>query len=446
MGAGARPDFVSQGSLDSGVDLPADALGHEAVAARLVAQTEQLPAGSVIAVQAPWGRGKTDVLARVERVVRENKIVVSINPWQYGDADLLTPLVLALIELIPPPKRSSTKALRRIAETILRAGVNFGLKAAAPTVPLFGVAAGAVDKLLGGLFKALDTQADANADDGAPDADPVAMMGKRFRELVDALIVARELPGGTQLLVCVDDIDRCLPDRQVALLEAIRFLISSGASATFLIALDPTLARQAIKTHYNTDAFDPDRYLDKMFDLRVNLPAVGKRLGELLHGHFERRVKIQEWEGPLAALLALLVAPKAETPVESHQHVKDAQAALHHGALKALVVPSFQSPRVVRRIFDRLLLLGAPRSATRHILLFSQEMTASACSSGPASASAGPTPAPLRSTAAMTGSSMRSRRSWSATPAARPRRERGLPPSPLAGGGAGARPGVACSP
>ena len=58
-------DFVSQGTLDTGLDLPPDALGHDDLARAIIYKAVHLPPGSVIAVQGSWGRGKTDVLARV---------------------------------------------------------------------------------------------------------------------------------------------------------------------------------------------------------------------------------------------------------------------------------------------------------------------------------------------------------------------------------------------
>lgn len=348
-------DFVSQGTLDTGLDLPPDALGHDDLARAIIHKAVHLPPGSVIAVQGSWGRGKTDVLARVAVAVRDPKAhklpndvaceVIWINPWQYGTPDLLTPLVVGLLQRIPRERRSGNQALRKAAETIIRAGINFGLKLGAlaiPAAPLLDLAADPLDKLIGGLFSAVDMQ---ESPDALPDADPVAVMGERFKVLVEGLVSTRRMQAGARVIVCVDDLDRCLPDRQVALLEAIRFLISSDAPATFLIALDPTLARQAIITHYKTDAFDPDRYLDKMFHLRVNLPAVEERVEKLVADHLAREVRAGGASVRLDRLVLLLLG-------------KEGPAALCRAARHAFFVPDLSSPRVMRRVFDRLYLLA----------------------------------------------------------------------------------------
>jgi len=96
-------------------------------------------------------------------------------------------------------------------------------------------------------------------------------MGQNFRKLVEKLMPKEEREAGGRLFICVDDIDRCLPSRQVALLEALRFLSSSGARATFIIAMDPALVSEALKTHYHSSTFDAERYLDKMFHVAVPL-------------------------------------------------------------------------------------------------------------------------------------------------------------------------------
>jgi hypothetical protein len=351
-------DFVSQATIDDGLTPVPDALGHDQTALALLQKTVFLPPGSVLAVQGSWGRGKTDVLTRIAAMVRsptksgipEGLIVDAlwINPWQYGTADLLTPLVLAMLARLPEPERRRDHSLRKIAVSLLRAGVNFGFKALgrSGTVPLLDLAADPVDRMLGAFFDAPGAGQDAER----PDPDPVSVMGERFRQLAQKLLETKQTRPDGRLVVCVDDLDRCLPDRQVALLEAIRFLISAGAPVTFLIALDPTLARQAIITHYQTEAFDPDRYLDKMFDLRINLPSLGVKVGELVAHHLGRTMQAMGHTMKIGDAVEAIFGQRALSDLKS-------------AAVRALNVPDLSNPRVVRRIFDRLYLLAVSRAS-----------------------------------------------------------------------------------
>jgi KAP family P-loop domain len=248
-----------------------DGLGHERLARSVLTYLDTLPAGTVIAIEGAWGRGKTDVLARIVRQLRDHRThaePVWLNPWQYGTPDLITPIVRELVGRIPPEQRKKSDRLRLAAKTLLRAGNAMIFKTVSVAVPfgqILSAGESAADDAIKELF---DGAASAPSDD----PDPVAAMAQRFRELVGEY---RTLSGtSTQLVVCVDDLDRCLPDHQIAMLEAIHFLTSAHANCAFVIAIDPMLVRQAANTHYKTQGFDSGRYLDKLFDLQIALPAL----------------------------------------------------------------------------------------------------------------------------------------------------------------------------
>jgi len=353
-------DFISQSSFESKdstqpaqLPLAEDKLGHERLAGLILEAAVNLRPGSVLAVQGSWGQGKTDVIARIANMTYKKDLphqiipkALWLNPWQYGTPDLLSPLVIELLKRIPPKKRDTAKALWIAAQTIIRAGIGFGLKATSTLVPgmeLMEMGAGYADKLLEGLFKAID-QNNEEFKDLIPDPDPVALMGERFRELVSELISEYPEADNARILVCIDDLDRCLPDRQVTILEAIRFLTSAGAQATFLIAIDPTLARQALITHYKSEIFNPDLYLDKIFHLRLPLPALSSEsVSQLVKGHFEGST-LSGQSQLKDNLSALLNKASSELLVSSAQ--------------EAFQVPSLRNPRVIERVFTRLFLLS----------------------------------------------------------------------------------------
>jgi hypothetical protein len=268
-------DIVPDIAFNQIGDLPTDALNHDEFAERMLARILLLPAGSVVALHGGWGTGKTDILARMAKKAtgHDRKTdCIWINPWQYGTADLLTPLVAAILERAKEKTELDWKVVGNAARTVVRAGVNFGCKAAGALVPGFGImteAADAADSVVDAIFDLATDGRKASEEKLEP--DPVAMLGKRFRELLQQCCQTSE---AGKVLICVDDLDRCLPERQVALLEAFRFMTSANPPAVFVIALDPTLARQAILSRYGSMAFDPDQYLDKMFHLRLNVPVV----------------------------------------------------------------------------------------------------------------------------------------------------------------------------
>lgn len=284
MGQQSKPLFVQPPS-----DLPVDALGHDDLARKLVDHAARLPAGSSIALQGPWGRGKTDVLWRVHTAAKGAEAVdgtkfvasVHINPWSYGEPDLLTPLVIKLLELIPPERRSGNEALKIAAQTVIKSGLNFGMKAVSYLAPAGGrlleAAADPTSDLLTGLFEARDAQDDGNV----PDLDPVAAMRKRFCELCSAVVEsASGGKTGGRLLVVVDDLDRCLPSRQIALLEAVYFLANSSAGeaevppVSFIFAIDSQAISRVIQRQFSASIVESQLYIDKLFEFKSTLPEV----------------------------------------------------------------------------------------------------------------------------------------------------------------------------
>jgi hypothetical protein len=349
-------DFITPSSFaEGGPLLPEDALGHEAFARTLLRHVRQAPVGTVIALQGSWGLGKTSALARVAKLTHQEELpgyaagALWINPWQYGTADLLTPLVLALVERgvrAVEGKRRDRGALERAAGSLALAGLSFGAKAASLSLP------GGVLWEKGGeeLRKVAHTWLEPKSPNGPP-VDPVAQMASSFRELVEAALDADQQAVGGRLLICIDDLDRCLPPRQVALLEALNFLTSAGAPASFLVALDPTLARQAVRAHYKTDDFDPDRYLDKMFHLRVNLPGVGPdQLRALLSSRLREGVTDDDGERSLRVRLVDRFGEHA--------------GRLDELGAQALTVSDLRNPRLVDRALRKLrVLVGSPSAA-----------------------------------------------------------------------------------
>lgn len=355
-------DFVSGETLTAAAaNLPNDALDHSEFARALLNTVLILPEGSVVGLQGPWGRGKTDVLARVTSLVLDDLHFADefvepiwINPWQYGTPDLLTPLVIKILGRIPSKQRVNKKSLWVAASSIIKAGINFGCKAATATIPgggIFDHALEPIQQVIDGLFEAVDEEHDARSVE-RPDLDPVAAMGKRFSELIDALANPDADKKAKRVLICIDDLDRCLPDRQVAMLEAIRFLTCHGARACFLIALDPRLMQGSLKAHYQSHSFHADEYLDKLFHLRITLPAVATENVEVLINSI---LSTGSADGP------------TQGPVPMGQQLRtalgDRSGDLPALAAEALSSNNLRNPRVIERILTRIFFLLIPESS-----------------------------------------------------------------------------------
>jgi hypothetical protein len=366
-------------------ELEVDGLQHKEAARTLLLNVLDMPAGAVVAVHGPWGRGKTNMLkwltvqaleARgAEQTPTRFVEVVVLNPWQYGDPDLLSPLILQLLEILRnalAEKRARASLESHILERvkyylpkILSAAANIALKAGIKVADrfflwgdFFSLASDEVQRLLKWLFPDAPDQ-DLRAPVVAPSdkviipqQDPVSGLGESFRHLINLILEAKgySKEGADRVLVCVDDLDRCLPHRQVALLEAIGFLTCRKAHVNFVISLDPLLTSQALRVHYGTDAFDVDRYLDKLFDLRVSLPALSNTdAKDLVRAYLCRQVGGAKVGDLIAKVFGDLKAAAA---------ADDGLSPVEQGFVRALLMPTLRNPRVIRRVFERLQLLA----------------------------------------------------------------------------------------
>ena len=107
-------------------------------------------------------------------------------------------------------------------------------------------------------------------------AENVHMTVREFEADFEILL---EQTGLRRLVVVIDDLDRCLPDRVIATLEAIRLFLSVPKTV-FIIAADDALIRYAVKQRFSEIeglkvSVDRD-YLEKMVQIPVRVPPLGR--------------------------------------------------------------------------------------------------------------------------------------------------------------------------
>lgn len=90
----------------------------------------------------------------------------------------------------------------------------------------------------------------------------------QVHRLIDELIQEK----GNQLVIFVDELDRCRPSYAVQLLERIKHYFDDDR-VLFVFSVNLTQLQHTVKTYYG-ESFDATKYLDKFFDLRVTMPEI----------------------------------------------------------------------------------------------------------------------------------------------------------------------------
>ena len=221
----------------------------------------------VLAIDAPWGNGKTTFINMWDQFLRDEGFpVAKFNAWETDYA--ANPLLAISTELTEAMRvhqdASTTKQIdRAIDETkvILRRMFPGVLKALVAQVP----GAGPI------LEEASDTIAETFADEPLSEYKETKESIEKFRivlaEMAESLSESRD---GKPLVLMIDELDRCRPSYAVELLEVAKHIFSVD-NITFVLAVNRTELAHSICALYG-DEFDASGYLRRFFDVEIRLP------------------------------------------------------------------------------------------------------------------------------------------------------------------------------
>lgn len=270
----------------------------------LIDEPEMLPI--TIGVFGDWGSGKSSIMESLKNAydAEENKATMCLqfNGWVFeGYDDAKAALIEAILKNFEDNKSLPQKAKDKL--TTLAKSVNwmrtigFGVKNVA--IPLVTAS------LTGGLsfgpqifewIKGL-SENPAKIAEAVKDLDFDKFKEKYFKEgsqpsIEEQYQVVRKFrddfkelldeAGISKLIVLIDDLDRCLPDRIIDNLEAIKLFLNVDNSA-FVIGADPRIVRDAIRHRYKDliardDAEENKRvvvdYLEKLIQVPYTLPKL----------------------------------------------------------------------------------------------------------------------------------------------------------------------------
>ena len=108
--------------------------------------------------------------------------------------------------------------------------------------------------------------------------DSVVNNIRNFRNEFEKTLESEEI---NRVVVLIDDLDRCQPERIIETLEAIKLFLSVKKTTTFIIAADENVIQYAIKKKYpNIDGFNIEldkEYIEKMIQVPIQIPELSTK-------------------------------------------------------------------------------------------------------------------------------------------------------------------------
>ena len=277
-----------------------DLLNNEAIAATIIKLLRDRPDQPVtVGVHGDWGAGKSSVLEMIEAGFEGEATVLCLkfNGWRFqGFEDakiaLIEGIVTGLIEKRPALTRAgeTVKDIFRRIDWLKLAKKGGGLAFTAFTgIPTPDQIQAVVSTLEGfvadptklatkdNVEAAIDGVKGLLKPKGEGDSTNVPEEINAFRKAFDDLL---EKAGVEQLVVLIDDLDRCLPDTAIETLEAVRLFVFTSRTA-FVVAADEAMIEYAVRKHFPDlpDTTGPQtyarNYLEKLIQVPFRIPALG---------------------------------------------------------------------------------------------------------------------------------------------------------------------------
>lgn len=243
-----------------------------------------------------WGAGKSTLLNLIGKNYEENKdvIYVSINAWMFENyEDAKTAIMEALFRELKDNERIPEKIRKSFVSLIKKIDfLKVGRKAVATAAPVIAsfVTGNPLPLVLNlpngakeveGAIKSLSDSVKGIKDDYLKDDetvdDSIVNNVRNFRNEFEKTLESEEI---SRVVVLIDDLDRCQPERIIETLEAIKLFLSVKKT-TFIIAADENVIQYAIKKKYpNIDGFNIEldkEYIEKMIQVPIQIPELSPK-------------------------------------------------------------------------------------------------------------------------------------------------------------------------
>ncbi|MDA2919835.1 KAP family NTPase [Desulfobacterota bacterium AH_259_B03_O07] len=240
-----------------------DQYGFEDIARKLIEMIPLSPNKYVFGIYGHWGTGKTTMLNFIRYFINEDSNynskykVVWFDAWPYAKSGSLDKPLLAQLATTFKEQTEQMKLLKGLFRDLLalsyagfsgitRATMGFGAKEIEEDV----------DSIISTVY--------------GSGQDPVKKIRNSFEEIVKKILGDGE---EKRLIFLIDNMDRCLPEEVINLLESFANLLFADR-CIFFIAVDHRVLASYINSRYGQEGLDPFEYLEKIVTFNFHIPLI----------------------------------------------------------------------------------------------------------------------------------------------------------------------------
>jgi len=231
-----------------------------------------------------WGSGKSWMIEGLKQdLEKKNNLVVTFDAWKYRhENNLILPLMCAIEKEVAEEKEIETK--KNDGNKYFNKFLKWWDKRKEEDIPLLG----SLGLIVANQFIASKCGIDLyEAEEKAKEkiltahqkyVDNIQNIEEEYKEFINQclLIKNEKIEQKEKLVIFIDNLDRCLPDIVVNLLEDIStFLLVQDVPCLYVLAMDKDNVIKAINHRYPD--FDGKHYLEKIVQIALNMPIPQKR-------------------------------------------------------------------------------------------------------------------------------------------------------------------------
>ncbi len=262
-----------------------DKLNFESVVKNIAILLSRVQKPYTVGIFGDWGAGKTSFMKMLQQLLEQDDKKFAtcwFDAWKYETEDnLILPLLHQVSYTFRDMGQEIKDSLIKSASVVGMSFLDMFLKTS--TVGLFNK---------NDVVKNFKLFEENSARFYQHFSDSVMQLEDAFKQCVTEALNSAEKE---TLVIFIDDLDRCLPEHVINLLERIKnYLIVDGVNVIFIIGVDKKILEKSVIAKYGTDLIDGNKYLEKIINLPFPLPDIDINRVDYVNSLFHKHIPGQE--------------------------------------------------------------------------------------------------------------------------------------------------------